>query len=228
MAVNDYCTVNEIKAALPDVRWGASYDALLTALATRASRALDRFCGRKPGAFFVSADTTRYFDAPGGSGNALVQGWPSSNQLAIGSGGDLSSLWIDEGLAAAPTSVAISLDGSANYTTLQSSDYILWPYNAVEEGQPYLRIDLDILYGHYSTWFGFRRGVQIVGKFGFSTSIPDDVKQATIIQAARWFKRGQQMFQDVIKITDGAQEVYANRIDPDLAALVQHLKWVAV
>jgi hypothetical protein len=228
LAVNDYCSVGEIKAAMPDQNWGTSYDSILTSLITRASRMLDRCCGRKPGAFYVSADTTRFFDAPAAGSKALVQGWASANQLSLGSGDDLSSLWIDEGLAAAPTSVAISLDGSFNYTPLVPGDYILWPYNALEEGQPYLRIDLDILYGHYSTWYGFRRGVQIVGKFGFSTIVPDDVKQAAIIQTARWFKRGQQMYQDLIRITDNAQEVYANRIDPDIAAMVQHLRWVAV
>src|SRR5512138_392139 len=113
--VNDYCTVAEIKAMMQDNTWGATYDAILAILATRASRALDRFVGRANGAFYVTVDSTKYFDGSGGR-----------------------EQWIDE-LAATPTSVAVAETGAlTTYTTWAATDYILWPYSST----PYLRLDV--------------------------------------------------------------------------------------
>jgi hypothetical protein len=204
MPVNDYCTLTEAKDMLPDGSWGTSYDVLLGTVVTRASRAIDAFLGRKPGAFYVTTDTTCYFD---GSGHA--------------------ELWIDE-LAAAPTSVSMAesgmVDGSGGtggiYTLIGASDYWCWPDNAVERGTPYLRLDLDVVNGNYSQWYAFRRGVKIVGRFGFSTAVPDEVKQAAVIQTVRWFKRGQQAFSDVSGVSDLGQLQYVQRLDPDIAAIL--------
>lgn len=54
---SDYATLEAIKLALNEV--GTTDDAFLTALITRASRAIDAHCGR----FFVGEAQTRYFDA---------------------------------------------------------------------------------------------------------------------------------------------------------------------
>lgn len=201
---NAYATVDEVKAALPDVSWGTAYDALLAELVQRASRAIDRFTQRHPGAYYVTADETRYFD---GSGTR--------------------ELWIDE-LAAAPTEVAVDEAGDGTYTVWAPTDYIPWPYNAPALGQPYLRLDVDQLNGTKSIWYRFPRSVRVTGKFGYSTAPPDDVKQATIIQAVRWFKRGQQAFQDVGAITELGQLRYLQALDPDVKALIEHLRRVAV
>ena len=202
---NDYCTVAEIKSALPDANWGSDYDTLLTALVTRASRAIDRFTGREPGAYYVDTDTTRYFDGSG-----------------------LRELWVGE-LAAAPTSVAVTEAGDLDdYTAWASTDYLLWPYNVAAEGRPYLRLDVDQLNGTKSIWYKFPKSVKIIGKFGYSTSTPDEVKQGTIIQAVRWFKRGQQAYQDVGAIFELGQLHYVKGLDPDVEQMVMHLRRLAV
>jgi len=194
---NDYCTNTEIKAAMPDGNWGSSYDTLLTALATRASRALDGLLKRMPGAFYVSADATYYFT---GSGDA--------------------ELWIGE-LAAAPTSVAVAESGDiTSYTAWAATDYHLWPYNALSEGMPYQRLDIDLLNGTKALWYAYPKAVKIVGKFGFSAAIPDEIKEAAIIQASRWFKRGQQAYADTGAITELGQLHYTKQIDPDIAAIL--------
>src|SRR4051794_18355498 len=103
MPINDYATLSELKAALPNLTASfadGSQDALLTALITRASRAIDRQTNREPGAYYVTADDTRYFDGPD-SLCCLVEG--------------CRSLWIDE-IADVPTAVYVTPDGSAaNY-----------------------------------------------------------------------------------------------------------------
>lgn len=193
MAINDYATNTEIKAAMPDGNWSIDYDALFTTLATRASRLFDQVAGKKPGSFYVSTDVTRYFD---GNGEILL---PISD------------------LAAAPTSLAVAETGSITvYTTWASTDYILLPYNAPDNGKPYTELLIDGMNGSKAVWYPFPKSVKIVGKFGYSVAIPDLVKQAVIMQASKWFKRGQQGFQDTGAITELGRLLYTKRLDPEV------------
>lgn len=203
---NDYCTPGEIKAAMPDTDWASDYDAEFLRLATAASRAIDRFTKRQPGFWYVSADETRYFDGPGGR-----------------------ELWVGH-LAAAPTSIAVAESGvidnaggsGGTYTAWAVTDYLLWPYNALLEGQPYRRVDIDVMNGSKVSWYGFHKAVKIVGKFGWATAVPEEIKQIAIIQAARWFKRGQQAYQDTGAVSDFGQLQYVQRLDPDIAAMIDY------
>jgi len=54
------------------------------------------------------------------------------------------------------------------------------------------------------------------------------VKQAVLIQAARWFKRGQQGFRDTGAIVELGQLMYTRALDPDVAALIEHLRRMAI
>lgn len=203
-----YVTNTQIKALLPDSTWGTSYDALLTTLAERASRAIDRHLKRKPGAFAVATDSTRYF------GPERVHG---------------ACLRIDE-IAAAPTSVSIALTGDIDnvsgsggtYTALATSDYYLEPENAADEGMPYNGLVLDIQNGDYASWYPYPRGVKVVGKWGYATSAntPPEIIEITAIQAVRWFQRGKQGFRDVGAITELSQLSYAKDLDPDVSIML--------
>ncbi len=221
---NDYATLSELKAALPNLSSAlsdGSQDALLTVLITRASRALDRWTQREPGTYSVTADDTRYYDGP----DAAIAGYPPVQ------GGTVTltqtayrSLWIDE-IADVPTSVYVTPDGNpANYALWNPSDYWVWPYAAKSFGLPYLRIDLNVLYGQHQVWYSFPRAVKIVGPFGYSKTPPDDVKQAAIMQAARWFKRAQQGYQDKVEIAAANTLVYADRLDSDIEKMVAYLR----
>lgn len=210
---NDYCTTDEVKAAMPDAlpSTDTSYNSILSALITRASRMFDRETKRAPGAYAKSSsDTeTRYYD---GSGTGQQ--------------------WVDE-MAAAPTSVKISEVGSrvsSDYTTISSSDYTLYPYNAALIPAPYTRIDLDTLYGAYSYFPRYPRSIEIVAPFGFTTTdnTPDDIVQATIVQTIRMFKRGQQAFQDVGAITALGQLRYVGALDPMVQEVINLYKRVTI
>lgn len=205
---NAYITNTQIKALMPDSTWGTSFDALLTTLAERASRALDRHLKRKPGAFAVTSTAARYY-GPERMHGVLLR--------------------VDE-LAAAPTSVALALTGDIDnvsgsggtYTALATTDYFLDPENAADEGLPYTGIRLDNLNGAYSSWYSYPRGVKVVGKWGYSTSanIPLEVVEITGIQAVRWFQRGKQGFRDVGAIVELSQLSYAKELDPDVSVLL--------
>ena len=208
MPVNDYVTIAEVKAALPADNWataGTTYDARLTTLCTAASRLIDRNTLKSVGYFYVSADDTRYFDAP-------TEGL---------------TLYCDE-LAAAPTSVSVTDTGSVtSYTALASTDYIVGPYNALAQGKPYTWIKLDIVNGQYATWYGFEKGVKVVGKFGYSTSVPADVKQVALEQVVRWWKMETKNYADYGNVGTVPMGEYAPKerytnIDGDLCDMLQH------
>ncbi len=221
MAAPDYCILAEVQASLPDITtWTTQYNAFLSRLITAASRLLDRKTNREPGAYAVSTNTIRYFDGPDWSGFGSTRMYGHDQTLAYEASGSpitYRSLKIDE-IAGAPTLVEMSPDGNT-YTALAAADYFMWPYNAVSLGQPYTRIDLNLITGAYQFWYSWPRAVRITGPWGYSASVPDDVKQVAIIQVARWFKRGQQMYQDVAVVTDNVQAVYT-KMDNDLAEMV--------
>lgn len=200
-SVNDYCIVADVKEAMPDGNWGSSYDTLIDGLIARASRLFDKVAGKNPGAFYVSVDTTRYFE---GSNTTL-------QKIAD--------------LAAQPTSVSVSETGSiTTYTLWASTDYILMPYDAPDLGRPYTELLIDTLNGSKAVWYKYPKSVKIVGKFGYAVAVPDLVKEATIMQTAKWLKRGQQAFQDTGAIVELGRLTYTKKLDPEVALIAQKFR----
>jgi hypothetical protein len=218
---NDYCTLVEVQASLPDIPvWTTQYNTFINRLIPAASRLVDRKTNREPGAYYASANQVRVYDGIDWSGYSSTRMYGHDQTLAFEAFGapvSYRSLRIDE-IAGAPSLVEMSLDGMT-YQSLVANDYFMWPYNAAQQGQPYTRIDLNLLGGNYQFLYSWPRAVRVTGPFGYSASVPDDVKQVVIIQVARWFKRGQQMYQDMAVVTDGVQAVYT-KMDNDLAELV--------
>jgi hypothetical protein len=207
VAPNNYCTLGDIKDALPDTDWGTNYDALLTYLAGAASRALDRTTKRPPGFWNVTTDTVRQY---------------------IGSG--VAQQWVDP-LAAAPTLVEMDVTGGGDWVAVNSTDYYLWPYNAVDLGQPYRRLDFSPLHSQtYYLWYRWQGqpSIRITGKWGWATKTPDEVKQAATIQAVKWFKRAQQAFADTGAIIELGQLRYTKALDPDVAEMCKSLTRITV
>ena len=203
---NDYCTAGEIRAVMPDQSWTTAYDALLTTLASRASREFDRYTNRPPGAYYVSTASDRYF-----TGNGTIQLWPGE-------------------MAAAPEAVRVAEGGVLSVLTAwnTASDYQPWPYNAADEGQPYLRLDVDVYNGSKTQWPPYPKAIKVTAKWGYSASVPDDVREATITMVVRQFKRGQQGFIDVGAIQELGQLRYVKGKDPSVDELIETLRRQAI
>lgn len=200
-----YLTTAELMDEMPDVEWSGKYEPLLDALIGRSSRLIDRITGREEGAYKVAAATVRTFD---GSGCGFQ--------------------WVDE-MAEAPTAVAVSETGAlTSYTAWAATDYMPWPYNAAAKGLPYLRLDVDQLNGDHALFYRFPKSVRVTAKWGYSTAVPADVQQAVIVQTVRWFKRGQQAFQDAGAIFELGQLRYVKQLDPDVQLIVDHLRRVTI
>lgn len=220
MAVNDYCTLADIQAAFPDVNAGndftAGYNSLITSLITRSSRQFDDWTNRKPGAYFVNAITQN-----------LYNGYAAYTFSAGGTGLNYYALRTEE-MAAAPTLVEVSMSGkNTDFVAWQAADWFAYPYNALEQGSPYWAIVADFINGS-QYYFGFYpRNVRITALFGYSNTVPDMVKQAIILQTARWFKRAQQQYQDLSTMSDPEQQIYA-KYDTDFYDAVDRYRKVSV
>lgn len=199
----DYATIAQVKEHLLDANLDSSYDAMLTSLVTRASRAIDRYTKRSENAYSADSETTRYFSG--------------SNDI---------DLYLDE-FCSVPSYVGVAESGEVDDNTGSGGDYteyttyFVYPYNALAQGQPYHMLKLDIMYGTKSVWCAYPKSVKVTAQFGYSATAPDTIVEATIIQTVRWFKRGQQAFMDQGSEVVLGQLKYTG-LDSDLEKLLYH------
>lgn len=195
MITNGYCTLDELKASLRIPVSDTVDDDLLELAVESASRDIDQATER----VFYSATATRIF-TPRDSYNCSID--------------DLVSVTTIKSSSAA--------DGVFD-TTWTSSDYQLMPLNGIAGG---MAVPYDLIYavGDYTfPQSGQEATVQVNGTWGFS-SVPTAIKQATVLLAARIFKRndspgGVMGFGDLGVIRVG-------RMDPDIDRLIQPYKKV--
>ena len=195
---NGYCTLADLKAA---TRVQDSIDDSVMELAIEsASREIDGYCERQ----FYSTSATRVY-AP-------------TNIYTVTTY-DIISV----------TTLKSSSDGVTYNITWQTSDYQLEPLNGVAGGlvTPFTRIRAT---GSYlmptfsvGTFYENEALLQVVGVFGWS-AIPTAIRQATVLLAARLFKRNDAPF-GVISNDLGSMRV--GRVDPDVEALLSPFRKVS-
>lgn len=199
---NGYCTGDQLKVALNLPVADTDDDAALQRAIDTASRAVDRFCGRR---FWADpTDVVRYFTARDYVTLTVADDHPN-----------------DYGLADEPTEVAIDRDGDHTWTDIYAlgDAYDLEPRHAVDvNGAPYTR--LTILLDVNGWPKDIRDGVRITGKFGYPTT-PPEVVEATIIQASRLYKRVREAPFGVAGVSlDGGGMRLLNRLDADVEMLL--------
>ncbi len=153
MALSDaYATAAEYRAAI-----GMS-DTTQDVAILKDLKAISRYIDGKVGRFFTkdTADVARHYYVK-----------------ATG-----PQLWVDD-LSAAPTSIKTGYAAGSYETTLEATDYELWPLNAAAEPEPrpFTRIKLSAS-GSLGCFTAGDR-VEITGKFGWP-AVPEAVRRATI------------------------------------------------
>lgn len=188
---NGYATLAEVKAALRIT--DTIDDALLDTAVESASRLVDGYAGRN---FYSAGTAVRYFTP----NTAIVTE-------------------IDDLISISSLEVSGNLNGTYDQTWT-SADYQLEPLNGKVDGLtgwPYTSIRAV---GNYV--FGINIGeasVKVTGVWGWS-AIPIAVKQATIIQASRIFKRLDSPL-GVLSSPDLGYIRVGTRLDPDVQQLVE-------
>ena len=215
----DYCTLIELKAAMNKVT--ASDDAVLTQTITAASRAIDNFCNR-PSGFIAEPsgyESTRYFV---GTGKAYQ--------------------WIDEcvGVATVAVKDAASDDENAYVAWVvgtlgvtlgadvfpaagdpKAPDYVVTPHTLLVVGPN----------GDYSLFpkplaASPTPTVQVKAQWGYAATVPAQIKQATIMQAARWYKLVQGAMARALASPDMGVMVYPGKLDPDVEFILKSGRFV--
>lgn len=150
-----YCSLSDLKNRL----WPAGTtpdtldDTALASIVTAISRAIDGYTGRR----FYAATETRYYT-------------PVYSDL----------IFVDDLLSI--TSIQLDYAATRVYDiTLATTDYDLEPINAPLESvpQPYTMIRRRWMSAY--VFVPYRHSVKIVGSFGFCSSTPPQVKEATLL-----------------------------------------------
>ena len=203
----DYCTVVELKAAMNKVT--NPDDAVLTSTITAVSRAIDSACNR-PDGFIAELDgyeSTRYYP---GTGKAYQ--------------------WIDE---------CVSVDSVwvKDSATDEENEYVAWVVGVVgatlgadvfpATGDPkrpdFVTTPYTLLVvgpnGDYSMFTKsiMTPTVKVTARWGYAASVPAQIKEATIMQAARWYKLVQgAMARALASAEVGGPMIYPGQLDPDV------------
>lgn len=203
--VNGYCTLAELREHMGDAG-----TVLTTAVAERAieaaSRAIERWCGRK---FWLDAGvTTRVYR-------------PDDPYVA----------WVDDLGTSSGLIIKTDTTGDGSWaTTWDSADYQLEPLNSnVVHGSdtitPYAWWRIHAIDDKTFPVSDSAVTLQVTGQFGWS-AIPTDVEQACLIKAAALYERRNSV-QGVAGFGDFGV-VRIGRQDPDVGALLAPYRKISV
>lgn len=198
----DYASTSDVKAytRIPDT----SDDAQIALAVTAASRAVDRVCCRQFG--LVAAAEARYYTPV----------WDRKLCKWLVKFDDLMTT----------TGLIVMADLSDDGTYESEVDsYALRPVNAAPKGEPWTH--LVVQPASSTIPVRFEASVEVTAKWGWS-SIPDTVKQATILQAARFLKRRDAPFGVAGSPDSGSEIRLLARVDPDVAVMLnKYIRWWA-
>jgi hypothetical protein len=214
-----YATAADLRARLQ--KTSTDEDDVLTALIAAAERNINRACNRPDG--FV-ADAIASARKYAGSGKPYQ--------------------YIDECISVSAVAVKESATDD-DYTDWTSADYI--EASGDPEYPDYNSLPYDLLVvdptgdesvfasGKYTTRGGFRpltdvsRGVptvQVTAKWGYSEDVPYDIKEACLMQAARWYKRFEGSMSDALASGELGTLLYRQSLDPDIRRLLVDGRYV--
>lgn len=191
MAVTTYTDLVTLKAHLKIT--DASDDAKLNRVITSASRGIDKFTGRR---FWIDDAPTARTYRPGRRVT-----WDRDGML----------LMIDD--VASASGLVVETGTTGNWTAI--TDYETNPENALAKAEPITGL-LRLAW-----WFGgYGLRLRVTATWGWP-AVPAEVVEATIIQAARLYRRKDSP-EGVLGNADWGG-IHVARIDPDVRANIAHL-----
>jgi hypothetical protein len=221
---SSYATVEELREEID--KTSNTADLTLVRLLDAASRNIDRACGVEDGGFIADL-----------SANARVYTGRGKPWLRIDPCTQITLVAAKESLT------------SSTYTSWASTDWIEFSGDAENpdfNSTPYDAIMVDIT-GDYTVFLsglatvvaGFRfkpttqekRGiptVQVTARWGLADTVPDDIRFATLFQAARWHKRLQAGGSDTLASGELGTLMYTKTLDPAVRRILIDGRWTEV
>lgn len=191
--MTDYVTLDELKDWLSIT--DDQDDDNLTARITSASRQVDRDCNRAGDGFGLAGSATARVYKPDNPEVLLVN--------------DISTT----------TGLIVEVGWNTSYSALDPSVYELRPENSFARGVPANVIAR--IYGYWPAYYGpvgyIQQRVRVTAVWGWPT-VPNEIKDATLLRAARLYRRRSSP-EGVAGFGDMGV-VRVSRLDPDYEALI--------
>lgn len=213
---SDYITLAQLKSHLRITDTADDTD--LAFAITAASRAMDQSANRQFG--LTGSAVARYYEYTG----EPWAGLHNKDRLSTILNDPLQfryTIEIDDLMTTTGLVVKVDRDDNGVFEeTIASTSFELHPWNAAANSEPWTRIvlDQDVTFPTLSP-----RSIEVTANWGWST-VPDDIKQATLIQAARFFSRRNAPFGIAGSPDSGSEMRLIDRLDPDVALMVRHRK----
>lgn len=210
--MTDYCTTTELKAAMNKTTAGD--DIVLSTTISAVSLAIDQCCNRPDGfvAELSGYESTRYFF---GTGKAYQ--WIDENVDVVG-------VYVKDAESDEEDEYVTWVVGEVGVT--HSAD--VFPATGDPKSPVYNRMPYTLLVcgrnGDYSifTKSTTMPTVKVTARWGYAATCPAQIKQATIMQAARWYKLGQgAMARSMAGQDVGGSMIYPGKLDPDVEFILK-------
>lgn len=201
-----YATAGELRDRIG--KTSPAKDTMLTDLIAAAELSINKFTNRPDGFEAATTATARVY---AGSGKPFVL--------------------IDECVSVTLVAVKESYTDTT-YTAWGAGDWIAFSgdpsapnFQPLVHGRPYNALMVDPT-GDESYFFGGKVGrtsfptVQVTAKWGYCTTVPDDIREACLIQATRLYKRFEGGMSDALASGELGQLLYRQTLDPEAKQLL--------
>jgi len=189
---NGYATLAQVKQRIGITDTDANRDTDLELVIGAVSRLIDMRAGR---VFYTQAIATERIYTPQAACRVYVDDFTAVTSIAL-----------DE-----------TMDGTYS-TALVAADYWLSPIVSYGGQWPYTYIELRP-WSNHSFSVGQRNSVKITALWGWA-AVPDDIREACILQSARVWARRNSPF-GVIGAAEFGQPIAIGKVDPDVEAMLQ-------
>lgn len=204
--MTNWATAQELRSQIN--KQSTLSDADLESILTAAQNTISRFCHRPDGFLAASTATARLYPGTG-------KDW-----LTIDETPEIT-------LVAAKETV-----GDTSFTSWTTTDWIAYRGSRAEPDfnkTPYNSLMVNPNGDYRRFWQGSIKGfpmVQVTAKWGYATTIPGELKEASIMQATRWFKRLEGAMADALASGDLGQLMYRQSLDPDIKMILVNGRYV--
>jgi len=203
-----YCTVAELRAEMNLA--ATTDDAILERLIEAASRSIDRACNRVPdGLRAGTVALARYYI---GNGRSYMPIHDCVEITALAVKGSLTGTTYE-----AWSSPSANMAGDGDWYAFTGSpdarDLVSLPYT-------HIAVDINGEYSIFTSGAGHTPTVQVTARWGYADDTPADIKLATIMLCARWYKLVQGAMSDTIASTDFGGLLYRQSLHPDIRRIL--------
>lgn len=184
-------------------------DPLMEQLIAAAQQCIDGLCNRPDGFVAAAVVTARLF---AGSGQLTLRIGECVEVTLVESKHPAGTLW-----SAWPVGHWLAFSGDP-----RDPDFDRLPYT-------------QIMAAPVSAYASFPSGrygsaayptVRVTARWGYAPTVPDVIRQATITQVARWYKRGQSAWADTLANEDLGLLSYRKVMDPDVVLMLEKARFI--